>query len=106
MFQKVLLVPKPDYASRYLLWRQILLQEGLTSTARFDLSSLAKISDGYTAGHLVYACREVLAPRRVAALGMRPLQPVELVAPLARLEPVYAAEEDAFLKWYVVAASD
>lgn len=99
VFQKILLIPKPDYGSRFLLWKQILQQEGVTSTRKLDLNSLSKISDGYTAGDLTVAAREVLTPRRIAMLGVKPLAAVELVAPLARLEPVYTTEEEALKNW-------
>ena len=67
---------------------------------KFDLSSLTKISDGYTAGSIVYAVEQTLTDRRGVQQKMRPLQAVEFVPHLAKCEPVYKAEEDAYHIWY------
>ena len=39
---------------------------------------------------------QVLTDRRVAQLSKKPLQAVEFVAPLARLDPIYKDEEESF----------
>ena len=67
---------------------------------KFDLSSLTKISDGYTAGSIVYAVEQTLTDRRVVQQKMRPLQAVEFVPHMAKCEPVYKSEEDAYHIWY------
>ena len=58
----------PDYAHRYALWRNLIVTAGgqiLKWSDRFDLSSLTKVSDGYTAGHIKYAVEQTLTDRRV-----------------------------------------
>ena len=64
------------------------------------MSSLTKISDGYTAGHILSAVEQTLTDRRVVQQKIRPLQAVEFVGHLAKCEPVYKAEEDAYHIWY------
>lgn len=65
LFQKIILIPRPDYASRHLLWRLIINKNGGQIQHNiFDVSSLSKISDGYTPGHMVEACKSVLTERR------------------------------------------
>lgn len=59
VYQKILHVPRPDYGTRILLWVHALKQEGATVSPSLDLSSLAKISDGYTAGDIVACVRKV-----------------------------------------------
>ena len=47
----MLVLPMPDYAHRYSLWRSLIVEAGgliLKWSDRFDLSSLTKVSDGYT----------------------------------------------------------
>ncbi len=44
VFQKILFVPKPDYGSRFMLWKQILTAKGGILSPEFDLSALAKVS--------------------------------------------------------------
>ncbi|XP_078100268.1 dynein regulatory complex protein 11-like [Sander vitreus] len=99
VFKKILLIPKPDYSSRLALWRALLRAEGAEPAASLDLSSLAKITDGFTAGHILQAVRSVLRRRRLQTLGVRPLAAAEFIRPLARMEPVYSAQEHAFKVW-------
>jgi hypothetical protein len=44
VFQKIILVPKPDYGTRVMLWKALLFKAGATLTPQLDLSALAKIS--------------------------------------------------------------
>lgn len=61
-----------------------------------DISSLAKITDGYTPGQIQQCCSQVLTERRINQLSKKPLTSVEFITPLARLDPVYKEEEEAF----------
>lgn len=115
VFQKVINIPRPDYGSRLTLWRQILTAHGAKLTTAFDLSSLAKISgrvdvltwrvtvvsDGYTALDMTEAAKHVLSQRRIKQQARKPLTAVELVAPLARRDPVSIADEMALTDWSV-----
>ena len=82
MYQKMLLVPRPDYGSRLseltlflhhslspqpspVLWKAMITKHGGQITDTLDISSLAKVSDGYTAGHLDRAITQVLTERRI-----------------------------------------
>ena len=102
VYQKIVLIPRPDYASRYcefykalfklrlifdiirpdkshqislsVLFKEVILRMGGRLSATLDLSSLAKISDGYTPGHIVSAVKHVLTERRVQQVNFpRPL---------------------------------
>lgn len=74
-------------------------------TSDLDLSSLAKISDGYTQGHMVQVVRSVLTERRIQQFPKRPLTASEFVSPLARVDPVFQEEEEALKvnKYFVLA---
>ncbi len=65
IYQRILLVPRPDYASRMILWKQLISRE-TTLTTGLDFSSLAKVTDGYTPGHIRTAITKVLTERRVS----------------------------------------
>ncbi|ELU03195.1 hypothetical protein CAPTEDRAFT_153643 [Capitella teleta] len=99
-YQKIVLIPRPDYASRHLLWRKLITRSGGQVTSSLDVSSLAKITDGYTPGQMVQACTSVLSERRINQLAKKPLVAAEFIAPLARLDPVYKEEEESFKTWY------
>uniref|UniRef100_A0A4W5LH87 ATPase AAA-type core domain-containing protein n=1 Tax=Hucho hucho TaxID=62062 RepID=A0A4W5LH87_9TELE len=96
VYRKIILIPRPDYASRLVLWRELLCGIGARLTPSLDLSSLAKVTDGYTQGHILQAVRLVLTPRRLAQQTTRPLTAEEFIPPLARQDPVYKEEEEAF----------
>ncbi|XP_056234161.1 dynein regulatory complex protein 11 isoform X2 [Seriola aureovittata] len=100
MYSKIILIPRPDYGSRYILWKQLIQKKGGEVTKVLDLSSLAKISDGYTPGHMVQVVQSVVTKRRILQQANRPLTAAEFVAPLAKFDPVFQEEEEALKNWY------
>ncbi|XP_045906497.1 dynein regulatory complex protein 11 isoform X3 [Micropterus dolomieu] len=100
MYSKIILIPRPDYGSRYILWKQLIKKQGGKVTRALDLSSLAKISDGYTPGHMVRVIQSVVTKRRILQQANRPLTAAEFVAPLAKIDPVFQEEEEALKSWY------
>uniref|UniRef100_A0A8C4GK26 Zgc:153738 n=1 Tax=Dicentrarchus labrax TaxID=13489 RepID=A0A8C4GK26_DICLA len=100
MYSKIILIPRPDYGSRYILWKQLIKKQGGEVTRALDLSSLAKISDGYTPGHMVRVIQTVVTKRRILQQTNRPLTAAEFVAPLAKIDPVFQEEEEALKNWY------
>lgn len=64
-------------------------------TGSLDLSSLAKISDGYTPGHMVQVVQSIITKRRIGQLDKRPLTAAEFVIPLSKIDPVFQNEEEA-----------
>ncbi|XP_056108270.1 dynein regulatory complex protein 11 [Rhinichthys klamathensis goyatoka] len=99
-YNKIILIPRPDYASRYVMWKELIKKNGGELTSVLDLSSLAKISDGYTQGHMVQVVRSILTERRIQQLPKRPLTASEFVPPLARIDPVFQEEEESLKNWY------
>jgi IQ and AAA domain-containing protein len=82
------------------LWRSFIVNNGGILTDSLDISSLSKVSDGYTPGHLLQAVKEVLTDRRVSQLQIKPLQASEFIPSLSRHDPIYKEEEEAFQKWW------
>ncbi|XP_045876049.1 IQ and AAA domain-containing protein 1-like [Meles meles] len=99
-YERILLMPRPDYASRFVLWRQMIAAQGVQVAPNLDISALAKVSDGYTPGHILQAIHSVLTERRVLQLSKRPLVASEFLGHLAKLEPVYREEEESLKDWY------
>ncbi|XP_027396071.1 IQ and AAA domain-containing protein 1-like [Bos indicus x Bos taurus] len=99
-YERILLLPRPDYASRYVLWRHMIEAQGAQGTQHLDISALAKVSDGYTAGCILQAIQAVLTERRLLQLSKRPLLTSEFLGPLAKLDPVYREEEESLKDWY------
>lgn len=83
-----------------VLWKQLIRKQGGDVTRALDLSSLAKISDGYTPGHIVQVIQSILTKRRIIQQANKPLTADEFVAPLAKIDPVFQEEEEALkVQW-------
>jgi len=100
-YQKMIYLPKPDYSYRYSLWKELIISAGGNiSQSEFDLSSLTKISDGWTSGSICKCVSEALTEKRVLQQKFKHLQSNEFIPALAKFEPVYREEEEAFVQWY------
>ncbi|KAJ7322745.1 hypothetical protein JRQ81_019032 [Phrynocephalus forsythii] len=99
-YEHILLVPCPDYASRYVAWQRLIQKHGGVVTSSLDLSALTKVSDGYSQGSLAQAVQAVLSERRLLQLPKRPLSAGEFLQMLARTDPIYPEEEELFQEWY------
>ncbi|XP_069716596.1 dynein regulatory complex protein 11 [Phaenicophaeus curvirostris] len=100
VYQKIILIPRPDYRSRYVLWKHIIWQHGGEITDSLDLSALTKVSDGFTQGDIIQAVQTVLSELRLLQMKRKPLRASEFIGPLAKQDPVYREEDDAFQAWY------
>ncbi|XP_060049531.1 dynein regulatory complex protein 11 [Erinaceus europaeus] len=100
VYQKIILVPRPDYASRYVLWKEVIARHQGVVTSALNLSCLAKVTDGFTQGDIVQVVQRVLTERRLRQQGRRPLTAAEFTAALTSMDPVYQEEEDCFKDWY------
>ncbi|XP_058433422.1 dynein regulatory complex protein 11 isoform X7 [Marmota monax] len=99
-YQKIILVPRPDYASRYVLWKQIIQRNGGVLTKALNISCLAKVTDGFTQGNIVKVVKGVLTDRRIRQQTQKPLTPAEFIPLIAGMNPVYKEEEECFKNWY------
>lgn len=68
---------------------------GLQLTPSLDISALARVSDGYTPGHILQSIQSVLTERRLLQMTKKPLVASEFVGHLAKLDPVYREEEES-----------
>ncbi|XP_053464724.1 IQ and AAA domain-containing protein 1-like [Nycticebus coucang] len=100
VYERILLMPRPDYASRFVLWKHMIEARGIQMTRSLDISALAKVSDGYTPGHILQAIQSVMNERRLLQLAKRPLVASEFLGHLAKLDPVYREEEESMKDWY------
>ncbi|XP_040828416.1 dynein regulatory complex protein 11 isoform X2 [Ochotona curzoniae] len=100
VYQKIILVPRPDYASRYVLWKEIIQRHGGVLTNALNVSCLAKVTDGFTQGAIVQVVRSVLTERRIRKQEHRPLAAAEFIPAITSMNPVYKEEEESFKDWY------
>uniref|UniRef100_A0A452GMG7 ATPase AAA-type core domain-containing protein n=1 Tax=Gopherus agassizii TaxID=38772 RepID=A0A452GMG7_9SAUR len=100
-YERILLLPRPDYASRYVTWQCLIKKHGGTITAALDVSALAKLSDGYSQGHMVRAVQMALTERRLLQMPKKPLRAGEFLQLLAKADPIYSEEEKTLQDWYM-----
>ncbi|NXW61536.1 DRC11 protein, partial [Eurystomus gularis] len=96
VYQKIIPIPRPDYSSRFVLWKHIILQNGGAISNSVNISCLAKVSDGYTQGHIIQAVQAVLSELRLLQMTRKPLRTEEFLTSLATQDPVYQEEEETF----------
>ena len=56
-----------------MLWKTLVARYGGRLTEQLDVSSLAKITDGYTPGHMAQAIQQILTERRVQQVCTAPV---------------------------------
>ncbi|XP_066483591.1 IQ and AAA domain-containing protein 1-like [Tiliqua scincoides] len=99
-YERILMIPRPDYASRYVTWQRLIQKHGGTVTSTLDVSALAKVSEGYSQGLMAQAVQAVLSERRLLQLPKKPLGASEFLQMLARADPIYPEEEEMLKDWY------
>jgi len=97
-WDKFLYVPWPGYASRHRIWTSLMEKAlgGDILPDDLDVSSLARVSDGYTAGSIAYAIKKTLTQRRIEMMGLRELEETEFLNALSRC-PRSKPEEEKFM---------
>jgi hypothetical protein len=124
-FKKVIYMPYPDYPSLCLIWRHYLEQQirdalpkpekinfkkasdaaaaelAISTMVRIacekvDISSLALVSKGYSAGAVARTIRSVVTNRRVAMLRNRPLTSTDFIDNLSLQVLTYKDDDETY----------
>lgn len=66
---------------------------------RLDFSSLAHISEGYSAGAIAKTVRTIVTTRKVTMIKTRPLNTVELTDNLALQDVTYQDDKNSYLSF-------
>jgi len=83
-FDEKVWVSYPEYGSRVLLWQKFMQQHNVfVDPTKLNVSTLARVSEGYSAGSIKQTVDHVLTTRRVQQLKSRPLKVQEFIGPLA-----------------------
>ncbi|KAJ7568629.1 hypothetical protein O6H91_01G041400 [Diphasiastrum complanatum] len=99
LFTKRIYIPYPDYSSRMTLWRTMIEKKGGVLTNKFDLSTLAHISSGYSNGIIDKVCAITITEKRKRKLRRFPLLIDELTYHLYRSKPVDPICLQTLLEW-------
>ncbi|XP_059470997.1 dynein regulatory complex protein 11 isoform X2 [Neocloeon triangulifer] len=98
-FNKIIVLPKPDYGSLSAMWRHRLMQFPAVSR-QFNTGVMAKLCDGYAMGTVVKVINEVMTCKRVLQLKTQPLTHAEFINCLAKYDPIFREEEECYSQWY------
>jgi len=100
LYQKIVLIPRPEYASRQVILRHLVIKHGGTITTALDISSLAKVTDGFTVGQIEAVIKTVLTDRRLSQMAKKAITASEFLSPLSTRDPVYKQDEDNFAEFF------
>lgn len=114
VFDKVVLIQKPDYGARKELWEWFIMcrlnsiknmnneskNQELKNQIKIDVSSITKVSEGYTAGMIEQVVFTTMTDRRLENIERKPLVGKEFIPTLSTIDPIFKEEEDAFIAWY------
>lgn len=79
-----------------VLWKEIIQRNGGVVTNALNISCLAKVTDGFTQGHIVQVVKGVLTDRRIRQQIHKPLTAIEFIESITSMSPVYQEEEESF----------
>lgn len=99
-FDEKVWVSFPEYGSRVVLWQKFMKAHGVTiDPAKLNISTLARVSEGYSAGSIKQTVDRVLTARRVQQLKNRELKVQEFIGPLSRTAFCWTEEFEQFQKF-------
>lgn len=100
-FERNILIPRPDYGSLYMYWRELLMPYHGVDRA-FNVTSLATVTINYPLPVIRDVVSKIMTTRRIIKLRINPLRPEEVFEVFISegLEPITDKEYNKYLKWY------
>ena len=83
LFDKAIYFPYPDYTTRRLMWKNFIESRKGEIRPDFPLSTLAHITEGYSAGSIKRTVDKVMTDFRVKNIQNRPLTLQEFIGPIS-----------------------
>ncbi|XP_030375389.1 dynein regulatory complex protein 11 [Scaptodrosophila lebanonensis] len=104
-FQKVVLIPKCDYGTSFLLWLELMTENAADDMEDYTYSALAKVLQAYNSGDITSNVAETLDIERRRRLKNDPLDPHEfLECFLSKTDtPIFPPDAklmEKFNKWF------
>lgn len=96
IFDKLIYCPKPDYASRLLMWKHYVQKLSEDQAKQLNYSLLTRESDGMTAGAIQAVCQRILTERRLMKLHVTPLNTQEFMDQILAFPEADAEEAQMF----------
>ncbi|KAJ3076108.1 Dynein regulatory complex protein 11 [Podochytrium sp. JEL0797] len=99
-FGKILYAPKPDYGTRFAIWREFVARKAPAQAEQINYSLLARMSEGLSAGSIHLATERVLTDRRMKLFRSRKLTTNEFLDQIVSLPPTDPGEDLEFKEWF------
>ncbi|KAF5304779.1 hypothetical protein FQA39_LY09556 [Lamprigera yunnana] len=100
VFNRIILVPRPDYNSVYMYWRELLMSYHQLDR-NFNASELAYVTQNYPLPFIKSILEKVLTPTRTAELPFKPLDSLEIMdVLLEEPEPLNDENWAKYEKWF------
>jgi len=97
---KMLYVPRPDYSSMQMIWKQLISRRGVRVPQTFDLQTLAHLSQGMTAGRINAVVNDVVTDWRLQKVAKgNHLHAGEFIQAMARQRAVSIDDIQLFEKF-------
>lgn len=94
-FQKILLIPKCDYGTCFLLWLDLMTENAPEALENYAYSALAKIMKAYNSGDVANSVSNTLSVSRKMRLKAEALDPMEFLEYfLTEMDPPLFPPED------------
>lgn len=100
-FERNILIPRPDYGSLYMYWRELLMPyHGIDRN--INVTNLATVTINYPFPVIKDVVSRIMTARRIIQLKYNPLRPEEVFEVFVSegLEPISDKEFNKYLKWY------
>ena len=99
LFDKILYCPKPDYGSRFLLWKEFIKRKSLEYpelVQTINIGLLSRMSQGLSTGVIEMIVGRVITPRRLKRAKKNPVKTDEFISHILLLPPQNAEEPVLF----------
>jgi SpoVK/Ycf46/Vps4 family AAA+-type ATPase len=98
LFARHVFVGYPDYPARMKLWQHFIEQMGGVIAPPLSLSTLARISEGYSTGAIKQAIGAA-ASKGGSARDKKPVPYDEYISQLAKTTPTFKTDDEALRRW-------
>ncbi|CAM4771441.1 unnamed protein product [Rotaria magnacalcarata] len=105
IYQHIILFPRPNYGSRRKIFYETLIEKCNMNINDVELSSLASLSDGYTAGQILETIDKVIKIKQETKYSNMICTADDFITILGAKVPVFVDEENKIKNWYAKTAN-
>ncbi|CAF3283444.1 unnamed protein product [Rotaria socialis] len=105
IYQHIILFPRPNYGSRRKIFYETLIEKCNMNINDVELSRLASLSDGYTAGQILEAIDKVIKIKQETKYSNMTCTADDFITVLGTKVPVFVDEENKIKNWYAKTAN-